>query len=333
MSARPTENTEAYQLYLKGRFFWNKRTAKDFKTAINYFQQAIDKDPGFALAYAGLADTYVLLSGFGAASPKESLPKAKAAALKALELDSTLGEAHTSLAQAVFAYDFDFAVAEKEFRRGIELSPNYATAHHWYAESALAALGRFDEAVAEMKRALELDPLSVIINADFGSVLCIAGRYDEAIEQLRKALEMDPDFYYAHWNLGQALDLKGRTEEAIAEYEKAIALNYDPLPLALLGRLYGRIGRKEEALKILNRLRDMAKERYVSKYDSAVIQMGLGQKDEAIRLLEEAYEDHNGYDIAFIKTDRLLSPLHNEPRFQALVAKVFAARGSITPSP
>ena len=326
MSARPTENTEAYQLYLKGRFFWNKRTAKDFKTALNYFEQAIDKDPGFALAYAGLADTYVLLSGFGAASPTESLPKAKAAALKALELDSTLGEAHTSLAQAVFAYDFDFAVAEKEFRRGIELSPNYATAHHWYAESALAALGRFDEAVAEMKRALELDPLSVIINADFGSVLCIAGRYDDAIEQLRKALEMDPDFYYAHWNLAQALELKGRTEEAIAEYEKAIALNDDPLPLALLGRLYGRIGRKDEALKILNRLRDVAKERYVSKYDFAVIQMGLGQKDEAIRLLEEAYEDHNGYDIAFIKTDRLLSPLHNEPRFQALVQKVFAPK-------
>jgi TolB-like protein/Tfp pilus assembly protein PilF len=332
MSARPTENTEAYQLYLKGRFFWNKRTAKDFKTAINYFQQAIDKDPGFALAYAGLADTYVLLSGFSAASPKESLPKAKAAALKALELDSTLGEAHTSLAQAVFAYDLDFAVAEKEFRRGIELSPNYATAHHWYAESDLAARGRFDEAIAEMKRALELDPLSVIINADFGSVLCIAGRYDDAIDQLRKALEMDPDFYYAHWNLGQALDLKGRTEEAIAEYEKAVALNDDPLPLALLGRLYGRIGRKDEALKILNRLRDAAKERYVSSYNFAVIQMGLGQKDEAIRLLEEAYEDHNGYDIAFIKTDRLLSPLHNEPRFQVLVQKVFALKDSTAAS-
>jgi tetratricopeptide (TPR) repeat protein len=143
---------------------------------------------------------------------------------------------------------------------------------------------------------------------------------------------MDPDFYYAHWNLAQALELKGRTEEAIAEYEKAIALNDDPLPLALLGRLYGRIGRKEEALKILNRLRDMAKERYVSKYDFAVIQMGLGQKDEAIRLLEEAYEDHNGYDIAFIKTDRLLSPLHNEPRFQALVQKVFAPKDSTAAS-
>jgi TolB-like protein/Tfp pilus assembly protein PilF len=327
MAARPTENNEAYQFYLKGRFFWNKRTAKDFDTAIGYFQQAIDKDPGFALAHAGLADTYVLLSGFGAASPKESLPKAKAAALKALKLDSSLGEAHTSLAQAVFAYDFDFAVAEKEFRRGIELSPNYATAHQWYAESDLAALGRFDEAIAEMKRALELDPLSVIINADFGTVLCTAGRYDDAIEQLRKTLEMDPDFYYAHWNLGQALELKGRTDEAIAEYKKASALNDDPLPLALLGRLYGRIGRKDEALKILNRLQGVAKERYVSRYNFAVIQMGLGQKDEAIRLLEEAYEDHNGYDIAFIKTDRLLSPLRNEPRFQALVEKVFAPKG------
>ena len=156
-------------------------------------------------------------------------------------MDSTLGEAHTSLAQAVSAYDFDFERADREFRRGIELSPNYATGHQWYAESGLAALGRFDEAIAEMKRALELDPLSVIINADVGTVLCTAGRYDEAIEQLRKTLEMDPDFYYAHWNLGQALELKGRTEEAIAEYQKAATLNDDPLPLALLGRLYGRM--------------------------------------------------------------------------------------------
>lgn len=326
IASRPTENAEAYQLYLKGRFFWNKRTAKDFNTAITYFQQAIDKDPGFALAYAGLADTYVLFSGFAAASPKESLPKAKAAALEALKLDNTLGEAHASLAQAIFAYDFNFAEADKEFRRAIELNPNYATAHQWYAESGLAAAGRFDEAIAEIKRALELDPLSVIINADVGTVLCTAGRYDDAIEQLRKTLEMDPDFYYARWNLGQALELKGRIEEAITEYEKASALNDDPLPLAMLGRLYGRIGRKDEALKIQSRLSDASKGRYVSPYDFALIQMGLGQKDEAIRLLEQAYADHNGYDIAFIKTDPLLSPLRGEPRFQALVAKVFAPK-------
>ena len=326
MSARPTENTEAYQLYLKGGFFWNKRTAKDFKTAITYFQQAIDKDPGFALAYAGLADTYVLLSGFAAASPKESLPKAKAAAGKALELDNTLGEAHASLAQAVFAYDLDFAKANQEFRRAIELNPNYATAHQWYAESGLAALGHFDEAIAEIRRALELDPLSVIINADVGTILSTARRYDEAIEQLRKTLEMDPEFYYARWNLGQALEMKGRTEEAMAEYEKAAALNDDPLPLALLGRLYGKVGRKDEALAILKRLREASNERYISPYDFALIQMGLGQKDEAIRLLEQAYDERNGYDIAFIKTDPLLNPLRGDPRFEALVAKVFAPK-------
>jgi TolB-like protein/Tfp pilus assembly protein PilF len=326
LSARPTENSEAYQLYLKGRFFWNKRTARDFKTALTYFQQAIDKDPGYALAYAGLADTYVLLSGFAAASPNESLPKAKAAALKALELDSTLGEAHISLAQSLCAYDFDFARADGEFRRGIELNPNYATGHQWYAESVLGALGHFDAAIAEMKRALELDPLSVIINADVGTIFCTAGRYDEAIEQLRKTLEMDPDFYYAHWNLGQALELKGRTEEAMAEYKKASELNDDPLPLALLGRLYGKTGRRAEALKILDRLSEIQKERYVSRYNFAMVQMGLGHKDEAIRLLEQAYVEHNGYDIAYIKTDRLLTPLRNEPRFQALVAKVFSPK-------
>ena len=329
MAARRTENTEAYQLYLKGRFFWNKRTAKDFDTAIVYFQQAIKKDPGFALAYAGLADTYVLLSGYAAASPKESLPKAKEAALRALDLDNTLGEAHASLAQAVCAYDFDFKRAEHEFRRAIELNPNYATAHQWYAET-LGALARFDEAIAEIRRALELDPLSVIINADLGTVLCTAGRYDEAIAQLHKTLEMDRDFYYAHWNLGQALELKGRTDEAIAEYKKASELNDDPLPLALLGRLYGRLGRKNEARKLLARLQMIAKEHYVSRYDFAIVEMGLGNNDEAIRLLEEAYADHNGYDIAFIKTDPLLNPLRGEPRFRALVAKVFAPKDGNT---
>jgi TolB-like protein/Tfp pilus assembly protein PilF len=326
INTRPTDDPVAYQLYRKGRYFWNKRTANDFKTAITYFQQAIDKDPGFALAYAGLADVYVLQSGFAAASPKDSLPKAKAAAQKALELDNTLGEAHTSLAQTLFAYDFNFVEANHEFQRAIELNPNYATAHQWYAESGLASVGRFDEAIAEMKHALELDPLSVIINADVGTVLCSARRYDEAIEQLRKTLEMDPGFYYARWNLGQALEMKGLTEEAMAEYEKAVALNDDPLPLALLGRLYAKIGRRDEALKILERLRQTSAQRYVSPYNFAVIYMGLGQKGEAIHLLEKAYDDRDGYDIAFIKTDPFLDPLRGEPQFQALVQKVFAPK-------
>jgi TolB-like protein/Tfp pilus assembly protein PilF len=326
MSKKPTANPEAYELYLKGRFFWNKRTGEDLRKSIDYFDQAVAKDPGYALAYAGLADAYVLLSGFGAASPKDSLPEAKTAAEKGLELDSTLGEAHASLAQALLAYDFNFAGANREFRRAIELNPNYATAHHWYGESVLTPLGRFEDAVAELKRALQLDPLSVIINADVGTVLTSARRYNEAIEQLRKALEMNPSFHYAHYNLGEALEMKGLTEDAIAEYEKATALNDDPVPQALLGHLYAKIGRKDEARQILQRLRDSAKERYVTPYVFAMIHLGLGEKDRAIDFLEKTYEDRDGYSIAFIKVDPFLDPLRGDPRFEALVQKVFAAK-------
>ncbi len=327
LAARPTENPEAHQLYLRGRYFWNKRTGADFKKAIGYFNQAIEKDPNYALAYAGLADACVLLSAYAEASPKDSLPQAKAAAEKALGLDSTLGEAHASLAQALLAYDLNFAEANREFRRAIELNPNYATAHHWYGESVLGPLGQFEEAIAEARRSLELDPLSVIINADYGSALTNARRYDQAIEQLRKTVEMDPGFYYAHWTLGNALELKGFTEEAIAEYKKAIALNDDPLPRALLGHLYAKLGRKDEALAILKQLRELresSKERYVSPYNLALIHIGLGQKNEAIQLLEETYEERDGYNIVFIKVEVLLDPLRGDPRFEALVQKVFA---------
>ena len=326
MSKKPTANPEAYELYLRGRFFWNKRTGADLEKAIEYFNQATTKDPGYALAYAGLADAYVLLSGFGAASPKDSFPQAKAAAEKALELDNTLGEAHASRALALFAYDFNFAEANREFRRAIELNPNYATAHQWYGESGLTPLGQFDEAIAEIKRALKLDPLSVIINADLGTILFTARRYDDAIAQLRKTLEMDPTFYYAHYNLGEALEMKGRVPEAIAEYEKAIALDDDPLPRALLGRLYAKIGRKDEARQILQRLRDSAKQRYITPYLSAMIHIGLGEKDQAIDFLEKTYEDRDGYSIGFIKVDRDLDPLRGDPRFETLVQKVFAAK-------
>jgi TolB-like protein/Flp pilus assembly protein TadD len=326
MSKKPTANPEAYELYLRGRFFWNKRTGADLEKAIEYFNQATTKDPGYALAYAGLADAYVLLSGFGAASPKDSFPQAKAAAEKALELDNTLGEAHASRALALFAYDFNFAEANREFRRAIELNPNYATAHQWYGESGLTPLGQFDEAIAEIKRALKLDPLSVIINADLGTILFTARRYDDAIAQLRKTLEMDPTFYYAHYNLGEALEMKGRIPEAIAEYEKAIALDDDPLPRALLGRLYAKIGRKDEARQVLQRLRDSAKQRYITPYLSAMIHIGLGEKDQAIDFLEKTYEDRDGYSIGFIKVDRDLDPLRGDPRFETLVQKVFAAK-------
>jgi TolB-like protein/Tfp pilus assembly protein PilF len=326
LTARPTDSAEAHQLYLRGRFFWNKRTAEALKTAVDYFDQAISEDPKYALAYAGLADAYVLMSGFAAASPKESLPKAKAAAEKALELNNTLGEAHASLAQTLFAYDFNFEEANRKFRRAIELSPNYATAHHWYAQSGLATLGQFDDAIAEMKRALELDPLSVIINADLGNVFFHARRYDDAIEQLRKTLEMEPGFYYARWNLGQALEVKGLVKEAIAEYEKASALNGDPLSLALLGHLYAKIGRKEEAMNILQRLRESSKQNYVSPYYFGLIHLGLGQKDETMRFLEETFDERDGYNLGYIKSDPLLDPLRGDSRFEALVAKVFAPK-------
>jgi serine/threonine-protein kinase len=331
IAARPTEDAEAHRLYLLGRFFWNKRTGPDFRKAIGYFQQAIDQDPTYALGYAGLADAYVLLSGFAAASPEGSLPKAKAAAQKALELDESLGEAHACLAEAIFAYDLDITGANREFQRAIELNPSYATAHQWYGESVLTSQARFDDAIVELRRALELDPLSVVINTDVGSVLCTSGRHDEAIAQLRKTVEMDPAFYYARWNLGQALELKGQLKDARAEYEKAITLSDDPLPRAFLGEICARTGEKDKARQILSELHRIPKDTYVSPYNFALIHIGLGEKNEAVRELEKAYEDRDGYNLAFLKVDPMLDPLRGDPGFEALVKKVLSAQSSTKP--
>src|SRR6184192_538284 len=251
IAARPTANTEAHQLYLKGRFFWNKRTGNDLKKSIDYFEQAIAADPNYALAYAGVADGYVWLPGYTAGTPRDSYPKAKAAAKKALELDDTLAEARTSLAIAIWLYDFDSSQANREFQRAIELNPNYAIAHQQYGNITLSALGRFEDAIAEGKRAVELDPLSLVINTDLGSNYNYARRYDEAIEQLRKTLEMDAGFYIAHVVLSQALEGKGARDPAIVEYQKARALNDDPSVLGVLARAYGLSGNKLEAEKIL----------------------------------------------------------------------------------
>src|SRR5438093_6171459 len=210
-----TANSEAYQLYLKGRFYWNKRTLDDFNRAIPYFQQAIDKDPNYALAYSGLADSYALLSVFEG-PPKEWMPRAKAAAMKALALDDNLPEAHTSLAQIIAYYDWDFAGAEREFRRAIELNPNYATAHHWHAEN-LSSLQRHNEALSEIRRALELDPLALITNRVYGDLLLNARRYDEAIEQYRKTIEMDPNFPTTHAFLGRAYEARQLYDQAVKE--------------------------------------------------------------------------------------------------------------------
>jgi len=325
IAARPTESTEAHQLYLKGRYFWNKRTGNDLKKSIDYFKQAIAVDPNYALAYAGVADAYVWLPGYTAGTPRDCYPKAKAAATKALQLDDTLAEAHTTLALAIWLYDFDSAQAIREFQRAIELNPNYAIAHQQYGNNTLAALGRFDDAIVEGKRAVELDPLSLVINTDLGSDYYYARRYDEAIAQLRKTLEMDPGFYIAHLVLGQVLDAKGARDAAIVECQKARGLNDDPSVLGVLARAYGLSGNKMEAEKILDQLKKLSQERYVSAYSFALTYLGLGDKEEALRWLEQSYQDRAGSDIGYIRVDPLLDPLRGDPRFEALAEKIVPA--------
>jgi tetratricopeptide (TPR) repeat protein len=326
ISIQPTQNTEAYQLYLKGRYFWNKRTGPDLQKAVDYFKQAIEKDPSYALAYVGLGDSYILLSGFGAARPQDSFPLAEAAAKKALEIDDTLAEAHTTLGFSLCVHHLDFAGSIREFERAIALNPNYATAHHWFGDGPLLAVGQFDRAIAEGKRALELDPLSVIITADLGADYLVARRYDEAIEQFHKAIDLDPRFYYAHWNLAQALEMKGNLHGALAEYKKAVELDDDPFVLALLGQAYAKLGQRDKALKILAQLPQIAAHRYVPSYSFALLHMALGEKDKAIECLERSYQDGAGLDVIFLKVDPMLDPLQQEPRFQALVQKVFAPK-------
>src|SRR5437899_1877087 len=326
IAAQPTANTEAHQLYLKGRFFWNKRTGNDLKKSIDYFQQAIAADPNYALGYAGVADAYVFLPGYTAGAPGDCYPKAKAAAKKALELDETLAEAHTTLALAIWYYDFDFTQANREFQRAIELNPNYATGHQQYGNNTLSALGRFDDAIVEGRRAVELDPLSLVINADLGMNYYYARRYDEAIEQLRKTLEMDPGYYYAHVDLGQVLAAKRAFDQAISEYQKARALNDDPFVLGLLGHAYASSGHKSEALKILEQLEEVSRQRYVSMYSFAIVYLALGDKQEALRWLEQGYQDRAGADIGWIRVDSLVDPLRGEPRFEALAEKIVPAR-------
>jgi len=316
-----TENPAAYQLYLKGRFYWNERTGGALKKSIEYFNQAIEIDPGDALSYAGLADAFVLIPNYSAGSPQEFYPKAKAAARKALEIDESLAEAHASLAQALFAYDWNFAESTREFQRAIELNPNYATARHWYANSNLLAMGRFDEAIAEGKRAQELDPLSLIINADLGADYFYARQYDRSIEQLRKTIETDQGFYTAHYFLGMAYAMKGAFLEAIAEYRRAQQLSDDPFVLAYLGQVFAASGKRQEALKMLNQLKAIARQRYVPAYGFAIIYAAIGEPDQAFQWLEKLYQDR-AFDIAFLKVDPFFDGLRLDPRFADLVRRV-----------
>jgi len=332
LASRPTENPEAHQLYLKGRYFWNKRTTENLKKAIDYFEQAIGKDPAYALAYSGLADVHEVLPYYAATPPKDDAQKALTAARKAVELDESLAEAHTSLANAL-VLNLQFSASLLEFQRAIELNPNYATAHEWYGEE-LQNEGRFDEALAELKRAQELDPLSLVINSVLGSTLAAAGRNDEAIEQLRKTIEMDPTFDVTHWFLGQVYEDKGQLAEAIAQYEKATKLSPDPAVQASLARAYALAGRKEEARKILANLTSESQKRYIPAYSLAIVHLSLGEKEEALRWLEKSYDDGAPFDTGVfgsIKIDRRLDPLHGEARFEALARKVTGGASAETP--
>lgn len=316
IAARPTENALAHQLYLKGRFFWNKRTSADLQTAADYFEQAIAADSGYANAYAGLSQAELLMPFYTAGASQEMFPKAKAAARRAIELDESSPEGHAALAM-LLCYDFKFKESEAEFKRALELDPNYATAHHWYGNTLLTTLGRFDEAIMEGKRAIELDPFSLIINADLGSTLMLARRYDDAIMQLRATLTLDSNFTYAHETLGSVLFLKGEVNAALGEYEKARSLNDDCNVLGLLGRVYAETGRTADAMQMLQQLNECGQKHYVRKHLYALIYIGLGQKDAAIDYLEKS-EDND-----WLRINPFLDPLRDQPRFQKLVANLF----------
>jgi TolB-like protein/DNA-binding winged helix-turn-helix (wHTH) protein/Tfp pilus assembly protein PilF len=314
-------NPGAYESYLKGRYFWNKRTPDSLKAALAYFNQAIDEDPTYAQAHSGLADTYALLGDwqYAVMTPKEALPKAKAAAIKALELDSTLSEAHNSLAFCFDAFDWDLESAGKEFQRAIELNPGYATAHHWYAWH-LSLLGRYDEAIEEMRKAKNLDPLSLIINADLAELLVIAHFYDESIIQSRKTIEMDPNFALAHNQLGQAYLQKHMNGEAVAELQKAVELSGgSPTCIANLARAYSASGKTNEAVRLLGDLKNRPNHNYSDASEIAVIYAALGDKDQAMHWLEMGYEERFNPGVLLRPG---FDPLRSDPRFQDLVLRI-----------
>lgn len=314
-------NPDAYEAYLKGRYFWNRRTGESIEKAIQYFNDAIAKDPVYAKAYVGLADSYALLGNadFAVMSPRDAYPKAKAAASKALELDNSLGEAHTSLAFCLGLFEWNWDAAEKEYLRAIALNPGYATAHQWYALQ-LSALGRSDEAVSEMKKAASLDPLSLIINADLADVLFAARRYDEAIEQSRRTIEMDPNFPIAHYELGQALAQKKMFNAAIGELQKATELSGgDTTCIAVLGSAYAAAGKPAEARKLLKELQSRTKPGFSYAPHEALIYSSLGDTPNAFSSLDKAYADH--FDALILRSPGF-DPLRSDPRFRDLTHRV-----------
>jgi len=310
---RYTENLEAYDSYLKGRYFWNKRTEEDTDKSVEYFEHAIEIDPAFALAYAGLADCYIIYGAWEFLSPKEAYSEAKRAALKALEIDDSLAEAYNAIAYVKHIYDWDQPSAEEDFKHAIALNPNYATAHQFYAEF-LDAMGRYDEAIAEFKRAQELDPLSLIINAISGWPYHRKGMYDKAIEHYKKTLEMDPDFRPAHSYLARAYMEMGMYEEALKEYKLLNSLKG-------MGFTYAKMGKTAEANKVLNKLREQSRHTYISPFGMARICFAIGENDQGFQWLEKAYEDRE-YEMTSLEVNPLFDNVRSDPRFKALLKKI-----------
>lgn len=320
MIGRPTGDLEAYNLYLRGRYFWNKRTKKGLEKGLKCFEQAIERDPQYAPAYAGLADSYLILLAFGSCASKQPLARARAAAERALALDETLAEAHTSLAH-VRELEWDWSAAEAEYRRAIELNPGYATAHQWYG-IYLAAVGRHAESIARGRRAQELDPVSPIVGVALGAMFSLAGQYDQAIRQLLTVLEMDPNFAAAHTNLGEAYLSKGNYAEAREEFRKAIALSPGDLShIGPLGWAHAALGERDKALKILTELKEQCEKNRLPAHQVAALYAALGDKDQAFRWLEKSIGEKD-YAVVFLKMDPQFSALRSDSRFQDLLKRI-----------
>jgi DNA-binding winged helix-turn-helix (wHTH) protein/TolB-like protein/Tfp pilus assembly protein PilF len=319
LAKRYTSNPAAYQAYVKGRLLWDNRTHDALKKALEYFNQAIASDPNYALAYAGLADTYNFLGSFDFLPPKESSPKAIRFATRALELDEGLAEAHTALASLLADYHRNWPEAEKHFKRAMALNSSYVTAHEWYA-LYLSCLGRHDEAIVEAERAQRLDPLSLGTNAGLGTRYYFAGRYNRAIEQYRKTLAIDPNFPLAHFCIGLVFERQGRYEEALAEARQARALGMKAAS-ALIGYIYAVSGRRREARQVLDELNELSKREHVPAFARAYIYVGLGDKERAFELLEKAYADRE-WQLWLLKEEKMFDPLRSDSRFQGLLRRV-----------
>jgi serine/threonine-protein kinase len=316
-----TDDLEAYTLYLKGRLFWNRRTEQTLWQGLEYFQRAIARDPAFAQAHAGVADSYVILGFYSALPPTEAFPKAKAAALEALANDSALAEAHPALAYVALYHDWDWAAAEKEFATAIALNPSYATAHQWYG-NFLAVLGRFDQSAVSFGKAIALDPLSPLKQAALGWNYYFERRYDDAAAECRRALELDPGYWIAHLWLGIALEELGLLEDAIREFEEALRLSGRNVSiLGYLGHALAVAGRAPEARQVLHDLNGIGAERYMSPYDIGVIHLGLGESEAALEWLERGYAERD-HQMTFLLVDPRLDALRLSPRFASLLRKM-----------